>query len=102
VTLDDKWAQVARALSYQPEKDNAVAMFERVSSIRRGAVRTFHDLAAFRQVRQTVPDLAQEQRQERSLPDELRAMVRQAVAQIRHVAEQARTWRHDRGQGLSR
>jgi hypothetical protein len=31
VTLDDKWAQVARALSYQPEKDNAVAIFERVS-----------------------------------------------------------------------
>lgn len=102
VTLDDKWAQVARALSYQPEKDNAVAMFERVSNLSRGAVRTFHDLAAFRQVRQKVPDLAQQQRQERSLPDELRAMVRQAVEQVRHVAEQARAWRHDRGQGHGR
>jgi hypothetical protein len=102
VTLDDKWAQVARALSYQAEEDNAVAMFERVASIRRGAVRTFHDLAAFRQVRQTAPDLAQQQRQERSVPDELRAMVRQAVEQVRHVAEQARAWRHDRGQGLGR
>jgi hypothetical protein len=66
-------------------------------SIRPGGVRTFHDLAAFRQLRQTAPDLAQQQRQERSLPDELRAMVRQAVAQVRHAAEQARAWRHDRG-----
>jgi hypothetical protein len=54
-------------------------------------------------VRQTAPDLAQQQRQERSVPDELRAMVRQAVAQVRHATEQARAaWRHDRGQGLSR
>jgi len=46
ITPDDKWAQVARVLSYQPERDTAVAMFERVQSLRRGTVRVFHDLAA--------------------------------------------------------
>ena len=29
-------------LSYQPEKDNALAMFDRVASLSRGTVRTFH------------------------------------------------------------
>ena len=37
VTLDDKSAQVARVLSYQPEKDNAVSMLEPVLAIRRGS-----------------------------------------------------------------
>ena len=31
--------QVARALSYQPEKDTAVALFDRVCSVRRGRMR---------------------------------------------------------------
>ena len=44
ITVDDKWAQVARALSYQPEKDNALSMFDRVISLSRGTVRTFHDM----------------------------------------------------------
>ena len=44
ITVDDKWAQVARALSYQPEKDNALSMFDRVVRLSRGTVRTFHDM----------------------------------------------------------
>jgi hypothetical protein len=30
ITPDDKWAQVARVLSYQPERDTATAMLDRV------------------------------------------------------------------------
>ena len=42
VTLNDRWANVARSFAYQPEKDIAIALFERVGQIRRGAVRQFH------------------------------------------------------------
>ena len=100
ITLDDKWAQVARVLSYQPEKDNAVSMFERVLAIRRGSVHAFHDVAR-RPSRSVGPDNALRQAHEHSLPDELRAMIRHAVAQVRHVAEQARTWRYE-GPSLGR
>lgn len=105
VSLDDKWAQVARVLSYQPERDTATSMLERVSGLGRGTVRVFHDMAGqtLRNTRSIGPDISLRQAQERSVPDELRAMVRQAVAQVRHATEQARAaWRHDRGQGLSR
>lgn len=35
ITLDDKWANVARALAYQPEQDSALAMLERALQVRR-------------------------------------------------------------------
>jgi conjugative relaxase-like TrwC/TraI family protein len=103
ITADDKWSQVARVLSYQPERDSATAMRERVTSLTRGAVRVFHDMAgqALRDSRSIGPDTSLRQTQEHSLGDELRAMVRQAVAQVRHVAEQARTWRYE-GPSLGR
>lgn len=41
ITLDDKWANVAAALSYQPERDSALAMRDRVTSIKRGVVNSF-------------------------------------------------------------
>jgi phage/plasmid primase-like uncharacterized protein len=41
ITIDDKWANVARNLSYQPEKDLAVSMLGRVESVRRGTVNRF-------------------------------------------------------------
>ena len=44
MTLDDKWANVAKSLSYQPERDTATAMMERVNQIKRGAVKAFHTL----------------------------------------------------------
>jgi hypothetical protein len=41
ITADDKWANVARNFSNQPEKDIAIGMLERVERIRRGTVRQF-------------------------------------------------------------
>ena len=33
VTRNDRWANVARSFAYQPEKDIAIALFERVGQI---------------------------------------------------------------------
>src|SRR6185437_13060946 len=44
VSLNDRWANVARSLSYQPEKDTAVALFERAGKIRRGGVNKFQKI----------------------------------------------------------
>lgn len=41
IDLDAKWANVARNLSYQPEKDLAIDMLDRVESVRRGSVARF-------------------------------------------------------------
>ncbi len=41
IDTDDKWANVARHMAYQPEKETAIGMFERANGIRRGAVREF-------------------------------------------------------------
>jgi ATP-dependent exoDNAse (exonuclease V) alpha subunit len=46
ITVDDKWANVARALAYQPEQDSALAMMGRVLSLRRGAVSGFRAATA--------------------------------------------------------
>jgi hypothetical protein len=43
VTIEDKWANVARAMSFQPEPDSATALRERAQQFRRGAVRGFHN-----------------------------------------------------------
>src|SRR5271166_768012 len=45
ITQDDKWANVARTLSWRPEKDTAIALLDRVAGLRRGSVRAFHDIA---------------------------------------------------------
>ncbi len=39
ITLDDKWANVARNLAWQPDKDNALDMIDRAVKVRQGAVR---------------------------------------------------------------
>lgn len=44
VTLDDKWANVAKELAYQPEKDSATAMLERVRTAHRGGVREMQNV----------------------------------------------------------
>ena len=41
ISVDDKWANVARALSYQPLKDTATALAERVRAMRQGTVTAF-------------------------------------------------------------
>ncbi len=43
VTSEDKWANVAHAMSFQPQPDSATALRERAHSFRRGAVRALHD-----------------------------------------------------------
>ena len=40
--IEDRWANVARAMSFQPEPDSATALRERAQHFRRGAVREFH------------------------------------------------------------
>jgi ATP-dependent exoDNAse (exonuclease V) alpha subunit len=41
ISVDDKWANVARSLSYQPVKDTATALSERVRTMRQGTVKAF-------------------------------------------------------------
>jgi hypothetical protein len=41
ITVDDKWAAVAKQLAYQPERDSALAMLDRVRRIREGSVEGF-------------------------------------------------------------
>ena len=107
ITLDDKWSQVARVLSYQPERDSATGMLERVTGLGRGTVRAFHDMAgqALRDSRSIGPDTALRQMQERGLGDEIRLVIRNTVEQVRQVQRQmvdrVQTWRQDRGHGLS-
>jgi conjugative relaxase-like TrwC/TraI family protein len=98
VTTDDKWANVARVLSHQPEKDNALSMFDRVATIRRGAVRAFHDLAhqTIRQSRSIGPDVATRQMQGRSLGDDLRVAMRHTIETVQRAVDKARGMLHER------
>ena len=85
VTLNDRWANVARSLAYQPDKDMAVALFERVGQIRRGAVRQFHKVMpdVHRAHRETpAAELSARRKMERSL-DQVRAVLHQAVERLR-------------------
>jgi hypothetical protein len=108
VTLNDRWANVARSLSYQPEKDTAVALFERVGKVRRGGVRQFQ---------RVVPDVHRASREmhtqeiparrklDRGL-EHIRTALHQAVEKVRqaphHVMDRVaqrhvRSQRHGRG-----
>lgn len=42
ITLDDKWANVARAMAYQPENDSALALLERAVKLKRWTTGAFH------------------------------------------------------------
>lgn len=44
VTVDDKWANVAKALSHQAKSDSALEMIDRVVQLKRGAVKTFQQV----------------------------------------------------------
>jgi hypothetical protein len=91
ITLDDKWAQVARVLSYQPEKDNALSMLDRVGRLGRGAVRTFHDVLPpnvaqqrRRPMRTRGHEVVQFNKHERSLGT-VRRIIQQVVDRARHI-----------------
>ena len=104
ITTEDKWAQIARVLSYQPEKDTALRLFERVSALRRGAVRTFHDIAppdigqqCSRRSRTRGHEVAESQRQERSLSADLRTKIRLVIDRARYAHQRAAQWSRDVG-----
>jgi hypothetical protein len=84
VTVDDKWANVARALAWQPERDTATSLRERVGELRRGSVQWWQAGAPRVSVAQAmrVPDapaIGLRLRLER-----IGAGVRQAVEMVRH------------------
>jgi hypothetical protein len=100
---------VARALSYQPEKDNAVALMERIG-LARGAVRAFHAMMPPSAVQQVSrgPDLGREigmqHKQDLSIGRELGDAVRQVVERVRDLAERVveRFREQERYRGLER
>ena len=104
ITTEDKWAQLARVLSYQPEKDTALRLFERVSAVRRGAVRAFHNILPpdigqqhSRSNRTRGHEVAQSRRQERSLSADLRATMRLIIDRARYAHQRAAEWSRDVG-----
>src|SRR4029079_83071 len=102
VTLNDRWANVARSLAYQPDKDMAVALFERVGQIRRGAVRQFHKVMpdVHRAHRETpAAEPAAPRKMERSL-DQVRAVLHQAVERLRDAPKHLMDRFHPRGRTL--
>ena len=96
ISIEDRWANVARALSYQPQKDNAVSLVERIGQARRGAVKAFHEMlppSAMKQVSRPAHELGQEiaeqRKQEVGLGQELRAAMRHVVERVQELAERA-------------
>ncbi len=99
ITADDKWANVARALSFQPEKDNAIGMLDRVNYIRRGAVQMFQAVVpsnVTRQISRPEPSLGHEiaatRRLDHSLAQtmeghalHLRTVVQHGISRVRQM-----------------
>ena len=103
-TTDDKWAQVARALSRQTVKDTALAMLDRVTSLRRGTTRTFLDQAqqTSRASRSIGPDAALRHGQERSLSNDLREVVRRTIEAAHRMVGRGRGVTPEGPGGISR
>jgi conjugative relaxase-like TrwC/TraI family protein len=96
VTEDDTWANVARSFSYQPEKDTAYGLLERVGQIRRGSVQRFQrvlSLAETQQAHQQAPSMAHVVAAERRIDlalarsayETVREMTHQLVEKARHL-----------------
>jgi hypothetical protein len=88
VTLEDKWANVARVLSFQPEPDSATAFRERAHTFRRGAVIAFWKSLppdpmrqASRQHLSAGPELVK-RKQHRMTLQRVHAVMRQAVERL--------------------
>jgi hypothetical protein len=94
---------VAGNLSRQPEKLTATDLLSSAAQVCRS---TLHNLRAGAEPQERAGsarptlDRAHDRHVAERSPAIRRLM--EHVRQVRHVAEQARTWRHDRGQGLSR
>jgi ATP-dependent exoDNAse (exonuclease V) alpha subunit len=90
VSTDDKWANVAAAFSYQPVRDTAMAMFERVGDVRRGAVRAFHGALAPAEQQQAAgqaPSLGHEHVHTHKVSA---GLTRDAAALVQRIADNAR------------
>jgi hypothetical protein len=80
ITLNDKWANVARALAWQPEKDTATALLDRLRVAKRGAVRQFQQVMPdVRQARHAAEMPAQKVVQRRAVDHTIR-QVRELIA----------------------
>jgi hypothetical protein len=96
ITVDDRWANVARAMSFQPERDTATALRERAHSFRRGAVRSFHAALSRDPFRQDsrmpflmASEMASRKRSRLALRD-LHNTITQAISRIgRQVSDRA-------------
>ena len=108
VSLDDKWAAVAKSMAYQPVKDTALAMFERAHQIRRGAVKAFHKSllpAEQQQAAGQAPSMGHEvamtRRVTTGLAQEAAAIVQRVATYARQV-QQRMTPEHRQGRGPER
>ena len=108
ITLHDRWANVARALAYQPERDTATALLDRLRQAKRGGVRAFQQVMPdVRQARHAAEMPAHQVVQRRSVDrtlEQARKFIAHAVERVisrfaeRH--EQAVSRHHD-GPSLS-
>ena len=90
ITLDDKWANVARVLAWQPEKDTAIAMLERISAPKWGRVieTAGVDVRQARQSRQAA-DVVENLRNHRTAEELLRSAAWSRRADRREVGRGA-------------
>ena len=96
VTVEDKWANVARAMSFQPQPDSATALRERAQRFRRGAIKGFHGALPPDPARQNSRQYAAagtkmaERKRHRLTLDRVRTVMRQAVERFNaHVLGRA-------------
>jgi hypothetical protein len=89
VTLEDKWANVARVLSYQPEPDSATALRERAHAFRRGAATAFRNSLPPDPLRQSSRQYVSagaelvRHKQQRTTLHRVHAVMRQAIQRVR-------------------
>jgi hypothetical protein len=103
ITLHDRWANVARALAYQPEKDTATALLDRLRQAKRGGVRAFQQVMPdVRQARHAAELPAQQVAQRRSIDrtlEQAREFIAHAVERVENRfigrQEQAVSRHHD-------
>ena len=103
ITLADKWANVARQIVTQTKVDSALALFDRLMTVRRGAVKEYqHSLRpdAPRRQRmgpgQSAPQIVQQQKVDRSI----RVVAQQVVQQVERVMQQSKRKAREIGRGL--
>ena len=90
IEADDKWANVARNFAQQPEKEDALAMLERVVKMRRGTVRQFPrslHTAEQRELRGETPSYAPDIRAQRQAETQLRPVLHRLAERMREMRE---------------